>query len=81
MMPLRQNFDNMMNLADRLQHSLFLGIRRSSGPLSGSRHGLLAKVFELLKAPNRTRFEYPDSGHDFPPETRENAYRWLEEQL
>jgi acetyl esterase/lipase len=41
----------------------------------------IAKVFELLKAPNRTRFEYPDSGHDFPPETRENAYRWLEEQL
>jgi acetyl esterase/lipase len=40
-----------------------------------------SKVFELLKAGDRLRFEYPDEAHDFPNETRRSAYDWLDRML
>jgi dienelactone hydrolase len=36
-----------------------------------------ARVYELLGARDRLRFEYPDAGHDFPDAQRRAAYAWL----
>ena len=36
------------------------------------------KVYQLLGAPHALRIEYPDCGHDFPPELREAAYAWID---
>ena len=38
-------------------------------------------VYELFGAPQNLRVEHPDSGHLFPGEMREKAYRLLEEHL
>ncbi len=38
-------------------------------------------LYALLGAERKCVFEYPDAEHDFPDETRMQAYRWLEEQL
>ncbi len=37
-------------------------------------------VYKLLKSQdeNRVRYVYPDCGHDFPPDVREECYQWLE---
>lgn len=37
-------------------------------------------LYDLLKVKAKAIFEYPDAAHDFPQETRDQAYRWLEEQ-
>jgi hypothetical protein len=40
------------------------------------------KVYDLLKVKEgRLHAEIPEAGHDFPPDVREKAYRWLEIQL
>jgi pimeloyl-ACP methyl ester carboxylesterase len=36
------------------------------------------KVYDLLHAGDRLRVVYPDCAHDFPPEVREDAYRFLD---
>ena len=38
-------------------------------------------VFEILNASDQLRVMYPDCAHDFPLESREAAYRFLEERL
>lgn len=38
-------------------------------------------VFELYEANKKLAFQYPDTGHDFPPEVRRAAYEWLDQQL
>ncbi len=38
-------------------------------------------IYQLLKANGSLRAEYPDCAHDFPPATREVAYKFLEEAL
>jgi dienelactone hydrolase len=38
-------------------------------------------VFELLGAGDRLRAVHPDTEHDFPPEIRESAYRFIDEIL
>jgi len=38
-------------------------------------------VYELLGAADKLVAEYPAGGHDFPPQTRQMAYAWLDEQL
>lgn len=38
-------------------------------------------VYELFDAGERLQVRYPDSGHDFPPEVREDAYRFVDETL
>lgn len=35
-------------------------------------------VYRLFGAENRIRAEYPSGGHDFPPEARESAYRFID---
>ena len=39
------------------------------------------RVYELLGAENQFVVRYPDASHDFPPETREAAYRFLDRVL
>jgi predicted dienelactone hydrolase len=38
-------------------------------------------VYELLGVPEKLSANYPDCGHDFPPEVRKVAYDWLERWL
>jgi dipeptidyl aminopeptidase/acylaminoacyl peptidase len=38
-------------------------------------------VYALLKAQNELAANYPDCGHDFPPDARKIAYAWLEKWL
>ena len=40
-----------------------------------------AKVYNLYRVPQNLRVEHPKTGHEFPIEMREKAYRILEEQL
>jgi hypothetical protein len=38
-------------------------------------------VYQLLGAADKLAANYPDCAHDFPPEVREVAYRWLDRWL
>jgi hypothetical protein len=38
-------------------------------------------VYQLQDAADRLAVEFPDCEHDFPPEMRELAYRWLDRFL
>jgi dienelactone hydrolase len=38
-------------------------------------------VYELLGAKDQLQAVYPDCGHDFPDEVRQQAYLWLQQQL
>ena len=38
-----------------------------------------APVYRLYQASENLHAEHPDCGHDFPPEIRETAYRFLEQ--
>ncbi|HTN00581.1 MAG TPA: acetylxylan esterase, partial [Planctomycetaceae bacterium] len=38
-------------------------------------------VYRLLGQPDHLRAEYPDSSHDFPTATRQQAYRFLDLHL
>jgi dienelactone hydrolase len=40
-----------------------------------------AKIYNLYRVPQNLRVEHPRTGHEFPLETRETAYRILEENL
>ena len=40
-----------------------------------------AKIYNLYRVPQNLRVEHPKTGHEFPLETRETAYRILEENL
>jgi len=39
------------------------------------------KVYQLFNAEDKIQVVHPDCGHDFPPETREEAYRFLDKYL
>lgn len=39
------------------------------------------RVYELYGVPERLRIAYPDAEHDFPPDIREEAYRFLDRWL
>jgi hypothetical protein len=39
------------------------------------------KVYQLLGAPDALRVVHPDCAHDFPPEVREEAYRFIDTAL
>jgi hypothetical protein len=38
-------------------------------------------IYELLGVPEKLAANYPDCAHDFPPEVRDVAYRWLDRWL
>ncbi len=58
-------------------------LRDSNFEVSGVRDCLDAArpVYERLGAGDRLAAVFPDAEHDFPPAVREQAYRFLEEQL
>ncbi len=39
------------------------------------------KVYRLFGVADRLVVRYPDCGHDFPPEVRREAYRWVDQVL
>ncbi len=39
------------------------------------------EVFALLGAADRLQVRYPDSGHDFPPAVRREAYAFVDQVL
>ena len=39
------------------------------------------QIYRLYRVPQNLRLQHPDCAHDFPPEVREKAYRFLSEQL
>ncbi len=51
--------------------------------VSGVRDTLAAArpIYELFNAGDHLQAEYPDCGHDFPPETRQAAYQFLKRHL
>ena len=49
------------------------GVRRSVQEAS--------KIYALFGVPERLQVRHPDCGHDFPPEIREEAYRFIEAEL
>jgi hypothetical protein len=51
--------------------------------VSGVRDSIVSAkpIFKLLDAEDKLKANYPDCAHDFPPEVREVAYRFLDEQL
>ena len=38
-------------------------------------------IYSLYRASNELRVEHPDCAHDFPPQIREEAYKFLDERL
>ena len=51
--------------------------------VEGVRHSVqeASKIYALFGVPERLQVRYPDCGHDFPPEIREEAYRFIEAEL
>ena len=51
--------------------------------VQGVKKGVAAaeKVYELLGAGDRLQVRYPDCGHDFPVETRREAYQFIDKIL
>jgi FG-GAP-like repeat/Prolyl oligopeptidase family len=41
----------------------------------------ITPIYKLLGAEKNVRFEYPDAEHDFPDETRLQAYSWLVDRI
>jgi hypothetical protein len=51
--------------------------------VNGVKKGIdeVSKVYRLLNAAGNLQASYPESGHDFPPEVRLEAYRFLDKIL
>jgi dienelactone hydrolase len=58
-------------------------LRDDNFEVSGVRDCIAAArpVYELLGAKDKLAANYPDCGHDFPPEARKVAYEWLDRWL
>lgn len=55
----------------------------SNFEVSGVRKGIAAasEVYRFLQAENKLQIRYPNAGHDFPPEIRLEAYRFIDKIL
>ncbi|ACU02566.1 alpha/beta fold hydrolase [Pedobacter heparinus] len=51
--------------------------------VKGVKEGILnvTKVYKFLNADDKLQVDYPDAGHDFPPEVRLNAYAFIDKEL
>ena len=58
-------------------------INDSNFDVEGVRKGIAnaSEVYGFLKATDKLQVRYPDSGHDFPPEVRLQAYRFIDKTL
>lgn len=55
----------------------------SNFSVTGVKKGVASalEVYDFLKATENFQVHYPDAGHDFPPEVRMEAYRFIDEIL
>ncbi len=58
-------------------------VNDSNFDVEGVRKGIAAasEVYKFFKASDELQVRYPDSGHDFPPEVRLEAYRFIDKIL
>lgn len=58
-------------------------IEDSNFDVKGVKQGIeaAAEVYRLFKAEDNLRVSYPDAGHDFPTETRQKAYEFIDKVL
>jgi acetyl esterase/lipase len=58
-------------------------VRDSNFEVSGVKDCIASAkaIYELLGVPEKLAANYPDCGHDFPPEARKVAYQWLDRWL
>lgn len=51
--------------------------------VNGVKEGIagITEVYRLFKAGDKLQVRYPDAGHDFPPETRQEAYKFIDAAL
>ena len=78
-------FDSSEVLAVAAPRPVFINApaRDSNFWVAGVKDCVLAAqpVYRLLGAADRLVAQYPDCGHDFPPEIRHAAYDWLDRWL
>jgi dienelactone hydrolase len=83
--PRRMTFDFTEVLAALAPRAVFVSapLGDDNFEVSGVNDCLRAAlpVFEMFDASEKLVAVHPDCGHDFPPEAREQAYRFLEESL
>ena len=58
-------------------------IRDMNFSIEGVRKGIsrVKQVYRFMGAPGNVVLSCPDAGHDFPPEAREEAYRFIDSFL
>lgn len=58
-------------------------LRDSNFNVEGVRKGIAqaSEVYRFLKAKNQLQVRYPDCTHDFPPDIRQEAYRFIDRAL
>ena len=58
-------------------------VNDSNFDVEGVRKGIAAatEVYEYFDAANNLHVVYPDAAHDFPPEVRLQAYRFIDNEL
>ncbi|MBM3740634.1 MAG: alpha/beta fold hydrolase [Acidobacteria bacterium] len=85
--PARLPFDFTEILASLAPRPVFVNAPLHDGPdfeVSGVRDcydAALPIYREVFRAAGRLRVEYPDAGHDFPPDTRKSCYGFLDDHL
>ena len=83
--PDRMPFDFHEVIAAIAPRPLFINapLRDSNFAVEGVRKAVRSAeaVYELWRAAEELRVEYPDADHDFPDDIREAAYAWLDKVL
>lgn len=83
--PQQMPFDFNEVLAAICPRSIFINapLHDSNFQVAGVRSAVdeVGKAFELRDARDKLVAKYPDSGHDFPEDIRQQAYQWIDVQL
>jgi dienelactone hydrolase len=83
--PGRMPFDFTEVLAALAPRPVFISapMRDDNFPVSGVKDCVIAAgpVYRLLGAAENLMVQYPDAGHEFPPQVRQSAYEWLSRAL
>jgi hypothetical protein len=83
--PARMPFEFGEVLAAIAPRAVFIAapLRDANFDVEGVRDCVAAArpVYELLGASDQLEAIYPDAEHDFPPASREAAYRWIDRWL
>jgi pimeloyl-ACP methyl ester carboxylesterase len=83
--PGRMPFDFTEVLAAIAPRPVFISapLRDDNFPVSGVKDCVIAAgpVYRILGGADNLVAQYPDSGHEFPPQVRETAFEWLSRVL